>query len=110
MRPPQVGLECGGHIPGHLGTDAGHMMTSDTLDLVLRRFPDSWEASFPQGKRVRLAVEIPPFTQKVVGLKVFIPEQAKLDRSIKLHFVQRHSATRQIVGGVAIQVNLVKGN
>jgi hypothetical protein len=81
-------------------------MTSNTPELVLRRFPDSWEARFPKGGRARMAVEISPFTQNVVGLKVALPAQAKIDQSLKLHFVQRHSATQQIVGGVAVQVNV----
>jgi hypothetical protein len=84
-------------------------MTSDTPELIQRRFPDSWEARFPEGGKTRLAVEIPPFTQKVVGLKVVIPPGAKLGQSIKLHFVQRSAKRRQIVGGVAIQVNVGRG-
>ena len=81
-------------------------MTSDTADLVLRRFPDSWEARIPESVKAKIAVEIPPFTQKVIGLKVALSAQAKGAQSLKLHFVQRQSATQQIVGGVAVQVNM----
>lgn len=102
----QIRLECGGYIPGPTSMDKGRIMTSDTPDLVLRRFPDSWEAWFPEGVKARMAVEIPPFTQKVVGLKVALPAQVRVSQSLKLHFVQRHSATQQIVGGIAVQVNV----
>ncbi len=107
--PQQTRLECGGYIPGPPSADKGRIMTSDTPDLVLRRFPDSWEAKFQKGVKPVMAVEIPQFTQKVVGLKISIPARTKISQSMKLHFVQRHSATRQIVGGVAVQVNIIKG-
>ena len=107
--PERIRLECGGYIHGPANEQDGRIMTSDTPELIQRRFPDSWEARFPEGGKTRLAVEIPPFTQKVVGLKVVIPPGAKLGQSIKLHFVQRSAKRRQIVGGVAIQVNVGRG-
>jgi len=102
----QIRLECGGYIPVPPSVDKRRIMTSDTPDLVLRRFPDSWEARFPEAVEARMGVEIPPFTQKVVGLKVALPAQAKIGQSLKLHLVQRYSVTQQIVGGVAVQVNV----
>ena len=106
LAPQQTRLECGGYIPILPNVDKGRIMTSDTPELVLHRFPDSWEARFPKGRRARMAVKISPFTQKVVGLKVALTAQAKIDQSLKLHFVQRHSATQQIGGGVAVKVNV----
>jgi hypothetical protein len=104
--PQQSRLECGGYIPIPTGVDKGRIIMSDTPDLLLQRFPDSWEGSFPEGDRATLPVEIPPFTQKVVGLKVAIPAQAKMGQSMKLHLVQRNSATRQIIGGVAVELHI----
>jgi hypothetical protein len=106
LAPQQTRLECGGYIPDLPNIDKGRIMTSDTPELALGRFPDSWEAGFPKGGRARMPVEVSPFTQKVVGLKVAIPAQAKIGQSLKLHFVQRHLTTQQIVGGVAVQVNV----
>jgi hypothetical protein len=106
LQPEQIRLECGGYIPGPSSVDKGRIMTSDTADLVLRRFPDSWEARFPESVKGKMVGEIPPFTQKVVGLKVALTAQAEIAQSLKLHFVQRHSATQQLVGGVAVQVNV----
>jgi hypothetical protein len=83
-------------------------MTSDTPDLLLCRFPGSWETWFPKRVKAKMAVEIPPFTQKVVGLKIALTAQAKTGRSLKLHFVQRHAASQQIIGGIAVQVNVGK--
>ena len=106
--PPtqQIRLECGGYTPTVRSVDKGKIMTSNTPELVLHRFPDSWEARFPRGVRSGMSVVVPPFTQKVVGLKVAITDQAKIGQSYKLHFVQRHSATQRIIGGIAIQVNV----
>lgn len=107
--PPKLSrqsrLECGGYLPGPRDLDKGRILTSDTPELVLERFPDSWEARFPERKPA-LTVDIPLFTQKVVGLKVAVAPEAKTGQSIKLHFVQRHSKTRRIVGGIAVQVNV----
>ncbi len=105
LTPPQVRLECGAEIPGQRIVNKGRIMTSDTPDLVMRRFPDSWEVRFPERPKAKLAVEIPPFTQKTVGLRIDIPARPSANQ-FKLHFVQRHSATRQIVGGVAVEVNV----
>lgn len=102
----QTRLECGGYPHGLFGVDKGKIMTSDTPELILHRFPNSWEAKFPDGKRTRISVEILPFTQTVVGLKVALYNQVKIGQLLKLHFVQRHSITQQIVGGVAVQIKL----
>lgn len=84
------------------------MMTSENPELILRRFPKGWEAIFPKGKKKGIAVVIRPFSQKVVGLKIAIGSDAKLGQRIKLHLVQRCKDTREIVGGVAVQIS-VKG-
>lgn len=74
LPPEQIRLDCGGYIPG----------------------PPAWtrDGSCRQRQRISccaafLAVEIPPFTQKVVGLKVALSAQAKGAQSLKVHFVQR---------------------
>jgi hypothetical protein len=74
--------------------------------LLLLRFPDSWEAYFEDAERAKLAVNIPMFTQNVVGLKIAVSEQAVTKEPIKLHFVQRNVRTSQVVGGVAVQLRV----
>jgi hypothetical protein len=103
--PRQVRLDCGLFLPTTVSPNKGRIITSDTPDLVLDRFPNSWEFRLPD-KKPSLTVEIPVFTQKVVGLKVAIAKDAKAGQSYKLHFVQRHKKTRRIVGGVALQVSI----
>ncbi|HKO96835.1 MAG TPA: hypothetical protein VJU86_07585 [Pyrinomonadaceae bacterium] len=98
-------LDCGAVIVHSPHIDKRLIITSDYPELVQRRFPESWEAKF-SGRKPAFNVEIPLFTQKVVGLKVGIPSGTKLGESIKVHLVQRHSRSKKIVGGVAVQVNV----
>lgn len=100
-----IELECGGRIPVSGNLYEGSIMTSDTPELVMRNFPNSWEAQFPDvdGK---IDIEVAPFTQKWVGIKISVPRTAKQGDTIKLHVVQRQIKSRSIVGGVAIQINI----
>ncbi|MCL4800839.1 MAG: hypothetical protein KJ025_14700 [Burkholderiales bacterium] len=106
--PEQIVLECGGHIPGTGRDRRGRILTSATLDLIEARYPESWEASFPTKGAARLAIDLPPFTQTVVGLKIAVPANAQPGQVIRLHFVQRSLAAKRIVGGVAVQVNVAR--
>jgi len=106
-RPPgsTIVLDCGGHVGA--ATDApARLLTSDVPELIARRFPDSWEASFSADGTARLPVEIDRFSQTVVGLKVEVPRDAKPGTSMKVHLVQRRRSTKRIVGGVAVCVNI----
>jgi hypothetical protein len=100
-----IGLECGGHIDSLSHEQKGMMMTSDFPDLILHRFPDSWEATFPSCEHTGLTVKIPPCSQMVVGLKVTIPGNAEPGEN-KVHFAQRSIATGRIIGGMSVLVNI----
>ena len=101
----QTRLDCGGSIPGPDQINKGRILTSDTPELILRRFPNSFEVKLPERKPA-LRVELPSHSQRVVGLKISVPEKAKVTEPVNLHFVQRHVKTKKIVGGVAVQVNV----
>ena len=104
LRPQQtVRLECGSELHGSDRSDG--RLSSRRPDLVLRRFPDSWEATFEDVSRARLAVNLPSLSQSVVGLKIAASEGIKPTKPLKFHFVQRNVKTDQIVGGVAIQLS-----
>ncbi len=109
MRRRAIRLECGAELPTLNALDQGQLLTSDNPELLFRRFGDSWEAELEDADRSKLAVNIPTFTQNVVGLKIAVSDTPKMKEPIKLHFVQRNVKTKQIVGGVAIQVG-VGGN
>ena len=99
-------LDCGGHIGAPAGV--GRLLTSDVPELVARRFGDSWEADLPAQGGARLPVQIDRFSQTVVGLRVAVARDAKPGSSTKLHLVQRRRRTKQILGGVAVQVNVTR--
>jgi hypothetical protein len=48
--------------------------------------------------------KVAPGGQVVVGLKVALTPKAKPGQTITLHSVQRHAASKQIVGGVALHM------
>lgn len=98
-------LDCGGRIGGTVEL-VGKILTSDLPECIVRRFPDSWEAAFPANTPAQLPVDIASGSQAVVGLKVAVPRDAEPGCSTKLHFVQRRRQTKQIVGGVAVKVNV----
>lgn len=101
-----VVLECGGHMARTRHAHSGRILTSATPDLILERYPQSWEVDFPT--TARLPLDLPQFTQTMVGLKIVVPHDAKPGQVIRLHFVQRNLALDRIVGGVAVQINVAK--
>lgn len=105
--PEPVVLDCGGHLPRTHAEHRGRILTSATPDLILERYPQSWEVDFPR-KHSRVPIDLPPFNQTVLGLKIAVPHDAKPGEVIRLHFVQRSRKLDRIVGGVAVQVNVAK--
>lgn len=100
-------LECGGNISALKDTKEGSIMTSDTPGLLSSTFSDSWESTFSNKRdRSRIAVQIPPFTQRALGIKVAITANAMPEQSFKIHLAQRHTKSKSIVGGVAFRVNI----
>lgn len=105
--PEPVILECGAHIAGTRSVHRGRIVTSLVPDLVLERYPDCREVAFPARGAMRLLADLPPFNQTVVGLKIAVPREAKPGQVIRLHFVQRNLSDKRIVGGIAVQINVV---
>jgi hypothetical protein len=105
--PEEDRLECGGHSPGLQSMDKGRVMRSDTPNIIMSQFPESWVVELPKGGTASLPVKIPPLSQRVIGLKVAVPAQANIRQSFTLDLVQRHSATGKIAGGIAVQVNVI---
>jgi hypothetical protein len=118
-QPPEAFelLDCGARIPGAAdaagagpGAGAGAagatgaVLTSDRMDLIERRFGSGWEAVLDGNGH--LPVEIEPFSQTVVGLKVGVLAGGRPRRPARLSLVQRQRKTRQIVGGVSVEVTV----
>lgn len=100
-------LECGAHL--HADTEErGQILTSDAPAEIARRYPRSWEVAFPAKENARLAFDLPPSSQIVLGLKIAVPKDVQPGRTIRLHFVQRSLAAKRVVGGVAVRINVAK--
>lgn len=106
--PERVPLECGGYLSGARHAQHRRILTSASEDLIQTRYPESKELAFPTKAPARLAFELPPFNQIVVGLKIAVPGEAKAGEVIRLQFVQRSRKAKHIVGGVAVQINVTK--
>ena len=99
-------LECGGYATAAGAT--GGFLTSDRPDLLAARFPRAWETQLPSGRKTAIPIDLQAGAQVVVGFKAAVSRRAERGRSVKLHFVQRHTATKQIVGGVAVEVRVAE--
>ena len=108
LAPQTVVLECGGRVPGAQSSHRGRVLTSATPDLIHERYPQSWEVAFPAKGTAPLTIDLQPFDQTVVGLKIAVPQDAMPGQVIRFHFVQRSLSARRIVGGVAVQIKVAK--
>jgi hypothetical protein len=106
--PEKEVLECGGHIYRGEHMDHGRILISTMPDQIQKRYPQSWEVAFPTKGDARLMFDLPPFNQTVAGLKIAVSRDAKPGHVIRFHFVQRSLVAKRIIGGVAVQINVVK--
>jgi hypothetical protein len=101
-------LDCGGHVAGLATGNKGKVITSATPDLVRQRYPDAWQLPLDAKQRVRVPVALPAFSQRAIGLLVQVKRGAPAGTRHRLHLVQRHRKSQQLVGGVALEIHIVK--
>ena len=99
-------LDCGGHIHAWDMVRDNSLLTSNHPDLIAQRFPDAVQVAVPPGNKALIPLDLPQFSQHVIGFKVAVPTHAKKGAVIKTHFVQRHAKTNQITGGITVQVRV----
>lgn len=95
-------MDCGGHLHEVKRHDPHAILTSRNPAAVLERFPDALLAQLPEGKKAAIKIEVPPYSQKMIGLKIDVPKNAKRRSTIKTHLVQRHTRTKEITGGITV--------
>lgn len=95
-------LDCGGVAEGR----GREILTSRRPEILARRFVNTLETRLPEDLRTAVPARIRPSSQVSVGLTIAAPGRVERDRGFTVHFVQRHVASKRIVGGVAVQVNL----
>ena len=114
-QPGHVTLECGAHL-GDAFTGKGQLIGSHTPELVARHFGQAWHLPLPLPMATDSAaaknpvppvpIELAPLAQHTVGLVVQVQRDARPGAVHKIHLVQRHRKSGQIVGGVALQVRI----
>jgi hypothetical protein len=108
LRPSaHIDLECGAHLTAAI-PNKGKVISSNTPNLVFERYGEAWQLPLDSKARARIQVELPLHSQRSVGLLVRVPKGAPEGTTHRLHLVQRHRKTRQIVGGVALEVRIRK--
>jgi hypothetical protein len=103
---PVFELDCGGPMPGGRQHDPKALLGSTDPQRVAERFGRAWELPLNAAERVRVPVALPA-GQQVVGLLVAAGATAKPGKAQRLHLVQRHRKSGQIVGGVAIELRVI---
>jgi len=99
-------LDCGGHMLVRDGGRDNSLLTSDHPNLIAQRFPDAVQIAVPAGTKAHVPVDLSLFSQHMIGVKVAVPSRAKNGAVMTTHFVQRHVKSKQITGGIAIQVRV----
>lgn len=104
---PERLLDCRGHDEAPAPGRPGRLLTSANPDLIARRFSNAFRVPLPPGRTAGIPAILPPSSQQLIGLKVQAPANAKRGAVVKTHFVQRHARTKQITGGVAVEVHVI---
>ncbi|MGQ0602513.1 MAG: hypothetical protein ACT4QE_12565, partial [Anaerolineales bacterium] len=103
-------LDCAGHVEEVIkdrDVAMGSPITSETAARLAGDFERGVEAVFPAGPRSRLLISIRAQEQLLFGLKVAIPAEAKAGERLTLDLLQRDAQTGRVVGGIAVQINVV---
>ena len=108
-RDTTEGLDCAGQAPARMGREVElrRMLTSEQPELMEKRFPRGIEVKFPRGATARLLVSLRPQEQLTFGLRLRVPPNARKGDAIHMDLVQRDPRNRRILGGIAVQINVI---
>ncbi len=103
-------LDCGGYVSSHAdegGTDTGKLLTSADPELLAEVFDRGVEAFFPSGPVSQIPILLRQQDQLTFGLRLKVPREAKGGDTLRLDLVQRDMRTKRVLGGIAVQVNVL---
>lgn len=103
-------LDCAGVV--HSQTDereiyTAGMITSDLPELLARQFKQGFEAFFGSSLKAQIPISVRPQEQLVFGLKLKVPQETKSGETLRLDMVQRDTKSKKILGGIAVQINVL---
>ena len=76
-------------------------------ELLARPFERGIEASFASGAIAQIPVLVRPQEQLTFGLRLQVPQEAKRRDTLRLDLIQRDAKSKRILGGIAVQINIV---
>ena len=83
------------------------MLTSDQPELLDRRFPQRAEVKFARGATARVLISARPQEQLTFGLKLRLPPDARKGDVLHFDVIQRDVRGGRILGGIAVQINVI---
>ena len=86
--------------------DCGGVLGRGAPARLAQRYHAAWQLALPADSRVKVPVELSVEGPQRLGLMVRLGRAAKPGAGHKVHLVQRHRESGQIVGGVAVQVRV----
>lgn len=85
----------------------GRILTSRrTFTRSTRHFAESFAAPFEAGRRASIPLALRGNDQRVLGLFIRVPGDAKSGDVIRMHLVQRDATGKRILGGIAVEVRV----
>jgi hypothetical protein len=101
-------LECGGDPAARL-RPARSLLTSEHPELIAQTFGAASRVAFPAGLVGRIPIELASGGQHVVGVLIAVPRDARPGTVFTTHLAQRQARTRQLTGGIAVEVHVERG-
>jgi len=104
-----AGADCGAGTGERLvgkAEDLHRMLTPDNMDPLAIRFGAGLEGLLPCGRTAQIAISLRPQEQRVLGLRLHVPPEAKSGEVIRVDLVQRDGAGKNILGGIAIEIHV----
>jgi hypothetical protein len=89
--------------------DAGGMLTSFNPNAASAgHFTEAVQVLFAPGRLARIDVSLGRQEQLVMGLRLQLPQDARVGEALRLHLVQRDRSGKRILGGLAIEIHVVR--
>ncbi len=102
-------LDCAGQtlILHEREEEPTQLLTSERPELLKKQLPQGLEVKFPDGAAARIPISVRPQEQLTFGLRLKVPPNARKGDVIHTDLVQRDARSRRILGGIAVQINVV---
>lgn len=102
-------LDCAGQVRSTINRagELTRMLTSEHPQLLRNYLPRGVEVKFPEGAAARIPISIRRQEQLTFALRLKVPPNARKGDVIRTDLVQRDAKSRRILGGIAVQINVV---